>query len=77
MFADKPIEYLDTTGAKVLSAKLVSYSMAKVYGPDGKSLAATVEKMKPLSFEATCTFAKGVDPIIALAMANQALSMSG
>ena len=64
--------YLDTSGALVMKAKFYSSYILKIFGPDGKSLAAVVTGSSGLGTVHTCkqcTFAKGADPIIALAMA--------
>ena len=69
-----PLEYLDDKGKMVLCSRLKSESKAIVYGPDGVSPAAVVEGMftdKP-ALQGKCTFAKGVDPIVAFAMSTAA-----
>ena len=75
----KPMVYTDTSGEVVLSMKgMVGSSCILVNGPDGTTAAAVVEGasyVDPLI--GTCTFAKGVDPIMALAMCSAMLSISG
>ena len=70
-FAGGVLNYLDTSGALVMKAKYVSASMVKIFGPDGASLAAVV------AGKGTCTFAKGADPIMALALSHLFKSMAG
>ena len=75
----KPMVYTDTSGEVVLSMKgMAGSSCILVNGPDGTTAAAVVEGasyVDPLI--GTCTFAKGVDPIMALAMCSAMLSISG
>ena len=75
---------MPTLGARqgrwvVLSMKgMAGSSCILVNGPDGTTAAAVVEGasyVDPLI--GTCTFAKGVDPIMALAMCSAMLSISG
>ena len=74
-----PLEYFDAQGTKVLSGKIKSYSTAVVHGPDGASPAAVVEGMAMPHFylKGKCSFAKGVDPVIAFAMASASLTLAG
>ena len=65
------LDYFDTSGALVMKAKYVSANMVKIFGPDGASLAAVV------AGKGTCTFAKGADPIMALALSHLFKSMGG
>ena len=78
----KPMVYTDPSGEVVLSIKGFAGSQSNVLvnGPDGITPAAVVEGMKfgagcPLM--GTCTFAKGVDPLMALAMSCDYLAISG
>ena len=75
----KPMVYTDTSGEVVLSLKgFAGSACTLVNGPDGTMAAAVVEGVS-LGFPliGTCTFAKGVDPIMALAMSSAFLSISG
>ena len=65
------LDYFDTSGALAMKAKYVSANMVKIFGPDGASLAAVV------AGKGTCTFAKGADPIMALALSHLFKSMGG
>ena len=80
-FAGGVLNYLDTSGALVMKAKFYSSYIVKIFGPDGKSLAAVVTGSSGLGTHdppKSCTFAKGADPIIALAMAPALIgNMSG
>lgn len=73
------MEYLDAKDANVLNGKIKSGTRATVYGPDGKSPAAVVEGLSgdPRVLKGTCTFAKGVDPIVAFTMSKEAMGMAG
>ena len=72
------LDYFDTSGALVMKAKYVSANMVKIFGPDGASLAAVVTGISAgRDWKGTCTFAKGADPIMALAMALSLMSMMG
>jgi len=81
-FEQKPrkegtLDYLDSSGAVVMTAKLSGYT-CKVFGPDGASLAAVVTGISQVGeCKGTCTFANGADPIVALAMAVSLMSVSG
>ena len=80
-FAGGTLNYLDTSGALVMKAKFTnSVCMVKIFGPDGKSLAAVVTGSSGLGTHdppKSCTFAKGADPIIALAMAPALIGNMG
>eukprot|EP00927_Polykrikos_kofoidii_P055752 TRINITY_DN49970_c0_g1_i1.p1 TRINITY_DN49970_c0_g1~~TRINITY_DN49970_c0_g1_i1.p1 ORF type:complete len:209 (-),score=24.47 TRINITY_DN49970_c0_g1_i1:9-635(-) len=71
-----PVKYVDAAGSPVLSAILqsqMSYACA-IYGPDGSTPAATLEGMTMNKLNrGLLTFAKGVDPIMALASARAAV----
>ena len=75
------LDYFDTSGALVMKAKFTgSVTMVKIFGPDGKSLAAVVTGSSGLGTHdppKSCTFAKGADPIIALAMAPALIGNMG
>ena len=78
----KPMVYTDTSGEVVLSMKgMAGSSCILVNGPDGTTAAAVVEGVSNPLYTSpligTCTFAKGVDPIMALAMSSAMLSISG
>lgn len=79
-FSGGTLNYFDTSGALVMKAKFYSSYMVKVFGPDGKSLAAVVTGSSGLgTFAVTksCTFAKGADPLMALAMAPALIGNMG
>ena len=78
------LDYLDTSGALVMKCKATGSTTCKIFGPDGASLAAVVTGIwnDPRGTahgarKGTCTFAKGADPIMALAMALSLMSMMG
>ena len=80
------LDYLDTSGALVMKCKVTGSTTCKIFGPDGASLAAVVTGIRndPRGTargagkqKGTCTFAKGADPIMALAMALSLMSMMG
>ena len=76
--AGRPYEYLDPSGAKLFTAKPGSSSFTLIDGTDGKSPAAVVENIAiGVTWKGTCTFAKGVDPIVAIIMGVMGASMSG
>jgi hypothetical protein len=72
-----PMEYLDPSGAKLFFAKPGNgMFITLIDGTDGTSPAAVVEGLAVGGqWKATCTFAKGVDPIIAIIMGVQAMSL--
>ena len=78
-FAGGTLNYLDTSGALVMKCKATGSTTCKIFGPDGASLAAVVTGIynDPRARKGTCTFAKGADPIMALAMALSLMSMMG
>ena len=73
------LEYFDTSGALVMKCHVTGSTTCKIFGPDGASLAAVVTGIynDPRARKGTCTFAKGADPIMALAMALSLMSMMG
>jgi len=78
------LEYFDTSGALVMKCKVTGSTTCKIFGPDGTSLAAVVTGIsndprgtRYGAGKGTCTFAKGADPIMALAMALSLMSMMG
>ena len=80
------LDYFDTSGALVMKCKVTGSTTCKIFGPDGASLAAVVTGIwnDPRGTargagkqKGTCTFAKGADPIMALAMALSLMSMMG
>ena len=78
------LDYFDTSGALVMKCKVTGSTTCKIFGPDGASLAAVVTgiRLDPRGTahglgKGTCTFAKGADPIMALAMALSLMSMMG
>jgi hypothetical protein len=83
MFTKEPMTYFDTNDQVVLSAKGMAGGWAGdssilLNGPDRTTAAAVVEGMPAFgSFIGTCTFAKGVDPIIAIAMSATWMSTLG
>ena len=78
----KPMVYTDPSGEVVLSIKGFAGGQSNllVNGPDGITPAAVVEGMSFASgcpLMGTCTFAKGVDPLMALAVSCEYLAISG
>ena len=74
------LDYFDTSGALVMKCKVTGSTTCKIFGPDGTSLAAVVTGIVAGgggAHKGTCTFAKGADPIMALAMALSLMSMMG
>ena len=78
------LDYFDTSGALVMKCKVTGSTTCKIFGPDGASLAAVVTGIwnDPRGTahgagKGTCTFAKGADPIMALAMALSLMTMMG
>lgn len=73
-----PMEYLDPSGAKLFFAKPGNgMFITLIDGTDGTSPAAVVEGLAVGGqWKATCTFAKGVDPIIAIIMGVQGMSIT-
>jgi hypothetical protein len=75
------LRYLDANGATVMTAKhLAGFSTCKAFGADGL-LAAVVLKLSESKAEAglctgMCTYAKGVDPVMVLAMATASASVA-
>ena len=78
MSASGPMEYLDPSGAKLFFAKPGNgMFITLIDGRDGMSPAAVVEGLAAGGqWKAMCTFAKGVDPIIAIIMGVQVMSLS-
>ena len=75
----EPMTYFDANDQVVLSMKgMAGQSTILLNGADQTTAAAVVEGM-PYggAFIGTCTFAKGVDPIIAIAMTAAWMSMAG
>ena len=75
------MEYLDPSGKKLFSAKMINTGCSSVAvvlcdGTDGSSPAAVVEECD-VTWKATCTFAKGVDPVVAIIMAVQWMGIAG
>lgn len=75
---DKPLFFMDVNGSEVFHTKCLSYSACLSVGPDGSKPAAAIEGIEyAKGFGGTVTFAKGVDPIIALVSGYAALLFSG
>ena len=80
------MEYLDPSGKKLFSAKMIStgcssFAVVLCDGTDGSSPAAVVDGLGNGTVEetwkVTCTFAKGVDPVVAIIMAVQWMGIAG
>ena len=77
MGSDAPLEYLDSGGKLVLSAKAASYSACKIAGPGGETVAIVEKKgAGPAVSDMTITCAKGVDPLIAMVMGQELFALA-
>mmetsp|Transcript_20660 Transcript_20660/g.24829 ORF Transcript_20660/g.24829 Transcript_20660/m.24829 type:complete len:215 (-) Transcript_20660:268-912(-) len=80
VLGDGPLEYLDSNGALVCKIALLSYKTAKVIGADGVKVGAVLEDIAnphvAKAITGTITFAKGIDPVIMVALANNQLSIA-
>ena len=77
-YGTSSMEYLGPSGAKLFFGKVCGRHITLIDCTDGTSPAAVVEGLsagEPV-WKATCTFAKGVDPIVAIIMGVQLMSMA-